>query len=288
MTITITTQAELDAALATDDHQPIIIDSLAGVWLTITDNHRHPVRAGDSATVRAGGSATVKAWGSATVEAWDSATVKAGGSATVEAWDSATVKAWGSATVEAGGSATVKAGGSATVEAWDSATVRAWDSATVRATPYVAVHLHSAQATIHGGVIIDITGLELTDPQTWCAYHGVEVDDEGWAHLYKAVDDQLVAGHQWVPTAYTLGADITPDVWRDDHDCGGGLHACPRPSQARDHYPDATRYLEVTCPVDQLRPIDDTKAKAPRLHVLREVDLMVRHRHRRHDYREAS
>ena len=59
-TRTVTTQAELDAALA-KRVSTIIIDSPRGVWLTISDS----------------GSATVRASGSATVEAWDSATVRA-------------------------------------------------------------------------------------------------------------------------------------------------------------------------------------------------------------------
>ena len=54
-TRTVTTQAELDAALA-KRVSTIIIDSPRGVWLTISDS--------GSATVRASGSATVRAWDS--------------------------------------------------------------------------------------------------------------------------------------------------------------------------------------------------------------------------------
>ena len=130
MSITVKTQAELDAAIAAGS-QGIIIDSPAGVWLSVGGSAT--VRAWGSSTVRASGSATVRASGSATVRAWGSATVEASGSSTVRASDSATVRAWGSATVEASGSSTVRAWDSATVEAWDSSTVRAWDSVTVRA-----------------------------------------------------------------------------------------------------------------------------------------------------------
>ena len=45
---------------------------------------------------------------------------------------------------------------------------------------------------------------------------------------------------------------------------------------AKDHYRQATRFLEVTAPLDSIRPIDNTKAKASTLHILREVDLMGR------------
>ena len=51
---TVTTQAELDAALA-DAASEILIDSPRGVWIKL--------RASGSATVRASGSATVEAYG---------------------------------------------------------------------------------------------------------------------------------------------------------------------------------------------------------------------------------
>ena len=286
--IIVKTQAELDAAIARDDisrnTHKIIIDSPAGIWITIGDDHGQDVRAYGSATVEAWGSATVRAWGSATVEAWGSATVEASGSATVRASGSATVRAWGSATVEALGSATVEALGSATVRAYGSATVRASgsatveasDSATVEAAPYVAVHLFSARATVTGGVVIDIASLNQNDPRTWCELHGVTIDDDGNAHLYKAVDDNLTAGHSWTPTTYAIGSDPRCNEWLNSNSCGFGLHICPTAWQARDHYSEATRYLEVTAPLDSIRPIDATKCKAPTVHVLREVDLNMR------------
>ena len=186
---------------------------------------------------------------------------------------SATVRAYASATVEAHGPATVRAYDSATVRAYGSATVWAHDSATVRASDWAAVHIHSSRATVTGGRIIDITDLDLTDPWTWCKYHGIYIDDDGGAHLYKAVDSDLRAGHFWRLTTYTIGATIKPDQWRDNHQCGYGLHASPTPRQARSHYPEATRFLEVVCPVADLRPIDAAKAKAPLFLVLREVSL---------------
>ena len=214
--IIVKTQAELDAALARDDidydTHKIIIDSQAGVWITIGDDHGQDV--------------------------------------------------WAS--------------GSATVRAWGSATVRAWDSATVEAATYVAVHLFSARATVTGGVVIDIAALDQDDPRTWCELHGVTIDDDGNAHLYKAVDDNLTAGHSWTPTAYTIGSDPRCNQWLANNCCGFGLHVCPTAWLARDHYAEATRYLEVTAPLASLRPIDATKCKAPTVHVLREVDLNMR------------
>ena len=286
-------QQELDEALARTDlnysDYELIIDSPRGVWLSIADSKGLDVRAYgsatveafgsatvqayDSATVRAYGSATVEAFGSATVRASGSATVRASGSATVEAFGSATVRAYGSATVEAFGSATVRASGSATVQAYDSATVEAFGSATVEAGKYVAIRLFSQRVTLSGGVLIDMTGLDRADPATWCDLTGVHVDSEGLAHLYKAVDGELYAGHSHVKTQYPIGGDPECDRWRDNHNCGYGLHACPTAWLAKDHYRKATRFLEVTVPVADLRPIDSTKAKARTVHVLREVNL---------------
>ncbi len=307
-TRTVRTQAELDAALGDTSVTAVLIDSTRGVWLSITGTAQKrasgsatvrasgsaTVEASGSATVEASGSATVEAYDSATVEAYDSATVRASGSATVRAYGSATVEAYGSATVEASGSATVRASGSATVEAYGSATVRAYGSATVeasgsatveaygsatvRAGSHVAVHLHSAQATISGGVIIDITELDLTDPATWIGYTGANIDD-GRVTLYKATGDDLTMGEEYGhPTTYTVGADLVCVDWRDDNECGGGLHLSPTPGQASDYHLSATRWLRCTADVADVRPIPGgtAKCKVRALRVEAEVDRFAR------------
>ena len=308
--IRVKTQEELDVALANPEYtyptHTIVIDSPAGVWLTVADSRgkdvqvkgistveargsamveawdRATVRAWGISTVRAWGSATVRAWGSATVRAWGSATVRAWGISTVRAWGSATVEAWDRATVEARGSAMVRAWDRATVEAWDRATVRAWGSATVeawdRATVLagtcVAVRVHSQAVSHQGGVIIDMTAINADDPKTWCAMQLVEVDDDRQAHLYKALDEELNAGHGYRLTQYPIGQVVDDtEHWVDNNECGDGLHASPTPWLAKLHYTDASRFVEVCCPVEDLRPIDDSKAKAPRFRVLREVTL---------------
>ena len=284
MSASVCTQDQLDAAVARGDTD-IIIQSSGGVWLCVSGSVT--VRASGSATVTASGSATVTAYGSATVRASGSATVTASGSATVRAYDSATVRASDSATVEAYGSVTVTASGSATVTAYDSASVRAYDSVTVRAydsvtvrasssvtvraygaatvtaSPHVAVHLHSGHARVSGGVLIDLTTLDLADPQTWCDYHGVPVTD-GIAIVHKAVGDNWTTSRG---TDYSPGALPSCDDWTDDNDCGGGLHFSPHPWQALSYYPDATRYVAVGVALADLRPIlgGTPKCKAPRV-----------------------
>ncbi len=92
VTVTVTSQAELDAAIAAGESD-IVINSPAGVWLDL--------RTPKATRVTALGSSTVTAWDSSTVTAWDSSTVTARDSSTVTAWDSSTVTAWGSSTVTA-------------------------------------------------------------------------------------------------------------------------------------------------------------------------------------------
>ena len=238
------------------------------------------VTAYGSATVRASGSATVTAYGSATVRAYGSATVTASGSATVTAYDSATVTASGSATVTAYDSATVtayhsatvRASGSATVTAYNSATVTASGSATVRASSHVAVHVHSGYATISGGVLIDHPIANLTDPAMWCAYHGVTVTD-GIATLHKAVNDNWTTDRG---TDYSPGATPEAPDWRDNHDCGNGLHFSPWPWQAQQYHSGATKFVAVGVALADLRPIlgGTPKCKAPAVIVAcREVTI---------------
>ncbi|MFT4081150.1 MAG: hypothetical protein QM638_01060 [Nocardioides sp.] len=281
MSTIVTTQAEYDAALAALDGAWGIIEvrSPAGVWISIKSTDSATVEAWGSATVRASGSATVEAWSSATVEASDSANVDAWGSATVDAWGSANVHAWGSANVkvsgranvEASGRAVVKASGSATVKASDSATVHAWGCAVVHAAPHVAVYLHSKNAVVEGGVLIDVTEVEKTST-AWLEHHGIEVRD-GVAVLFKAVDANL---HSDQGFAYPLGETVACDDWRPDNDCGGGLHLSPRPVHAKAYHNGPTlKLLACAVDVDTIRVIPDStpKCKVPSLTVLHQVDL---------------
>ncbi|MGO5251653.1 DUF7666 domain-containing protein [Atopobiaceae bacterium LCP21S3_F11] len=299
--ITVTTQAELDAAI--ERGEPIIdIRSERGVWLdvraydssTVTACGSSTVRAYDSSTVTACGSSTVRAYDSSTVTSYDSSTVTSYGSSTVRAYDSSTVRACGSSTVRACGSSTVtsydsstvraydsstvRAYGSSTVRAYDSSTVRAYDSSTVTACesstvtaygsstvtarPGVAVHLHSRRATVTGGVLIDHTN-EPTNPAEWCAYHGIKVTD-GIATVYKAVGDDWCSPHG---TSYAPGSTPEAPDWEDSNNCGGGLHFSSTPVEATAYHPEASRWLAVGVAVETLRPIlgGAPKCKAPRV-----------------------
>ena len=125
VTVTVTSQAELDAAIAAGESD-IVINSPAGVWLDL--------RAPKATRVTARGSSTVTAWGSSTVHAWD--------------------------------------------------------SSTVTAAAYVAVHLHSGRAKVEGGRIIDVSALDLTDPDIFAAYAGgpllIADDGRGYRLTFRA------------------------------------------------------------------------------------------------------
>ena len=203
-TITVTTQAELDAALVAADTEAewtdIHIRSDAGVWLYLT---------------RTPDSSSVVALGSSRVVAWDSSSVVAG--------------------------------------------------------DYVAVHLHSARATIDGGVLIDVTALDESDPIQWASYHGAKVSD-GSLVLYKAVDADLKSERGFL---YPIGETVEAADWRADNACCGGLHLSPSPSCAQAYYPSASRFLRCEVDPQDVRPIPGgvAKAKARRVRVVAEVDI---------------
>ena len=236
----VTTQAELDAAVAADAPR-IHID--AGTELVI----------GGSAHVDwIGGSAHVN-------RICDTAHVdRIGGSAHVN-WicDTARVN-WicDTAVAHLHGRATIGAAGS-----------------------HAVVFRHSPDATVTVGIVIDLTAVDLTDARQWCAHHavstltpldgpfaGVEV-----AVLVKVTNDDLRSGRGF---HYPVGALVAADDWRDDHDCGGGLHFSPSPLEAWDYHAAAVRALECHIPLTELRPIPGAgaaKVKAPRAHVAREI-----------------
>jgi hypothetical protein len=282
MSTTVTTQKELNAALADDTVAEIIIDSPRGVWLEIIHDKGKALRAYGSSTVTAYDSSTVTAYDSSTVRAYDSSTVTAYGSSTVTAYDSSTVTAYDSSTVRAYDSSTVRASGSSTVtaydsstvRAYDSSTVRAYDSSTVRAGKYTSVHLFSARVKVTGGVVIDVSKIDLADITDWADYYGTDIIG-GQVIVYKAVNDELKSPRGF---AYPIGETVTAPDWSAGDFCGGGLHLSPSPQGAQRYFEEATRFLKCTVPVAELSVIDPDNRNAPKLKaktvtVLAEVDI---------------
>ena len=137
------------------------------------------------------------------------------------------------------------------------------------------MHLHSARATIDGGVLVDVTRIDQTDVQQWIDYTGADTDGTDHVVLYKAVDADLKSARGF---AYPLGETVEDGAWTDTNDCGGGLHLSPTPEQAAYYFEEATRFLRCRVHRDDLRPIPDgvAKAKARRVEVLGEVDAFGR------------
>ena len=287
-TPTVTTQAELDQALAAKT--PVIyIYSPAGVWLRIDNSGSSNVVARGSSNVEAWGSSNVEARGSSNVVARGSSNVVARGSSNVVARDSSNVVAWGSSNVvardssnvvawdssnvEARGSSNVVARGSSNVVARDSSNVVARgssnvvarDSSNVEAGKYVSVHLHSQCVTLTGdGHVIDLTTIDFDDPAVWCEFHGVTVED-GIAYLYKAVNQQWTTdrGMDYSPGSTPEAADWDA-TWRD---CGRGLHFCDHPIKSLGFlggYAKDARFLKVGVRLDEMVTLGD-KVKARRV-----------------------
>ena len=252
-TRTVRTQDELDQALV-EQVAVIYIESDAGVWLQVGGEGR-------------------PAWGNSRVTARENSRVTAWGNSRVTAWGNSRVTARENSSVEARENSSVTAWENSSVEAWENSSVEARENSSVTAGSYVAVHLHSAQVTLSGGVVIDLTQLDLNDPATWVDYHGVQSDEEGIL-VYKAVDSELNAGHHHRITQYGIGETVTAPDWQASRDCGHGLHFSPSPSGARSYYNGDGDPRFLACRVDMSSMIAlGDKIKAPSCVVLHEVDL---------------
>ena len=250
MTTIVTTQEELDAAIESGA-EGIVIDSPPTVWLELRG----------SPYVVTQGSSYVAAWELSHVVALGLSHVVARGWSHVEAWGSSNVVAWDLSRVDA--------------REWSA--VRAWDHSHVNATPWVTVHRHSTKTTVTGGIIIDITSLDLSDPAVWTAHHGVVAQD-GVAVVYKAVSQELVAGQGHTPTTYAIGSTVEATDWDPAPQDGHGLHFSPTPFHASLYYQGLGEPRFLACEVDvtSLVPLGE-KCKAPSCRVLREVDIQPCH-----------
>ena len=155
------------------------------------------------------------------------------------------------------------------VTASGSSRVVARDSSRVEAGRYVAVHLWSQRVTLNAkGAVIDMTTLDLTQPDQWVEYHGVRVD-VGDAIVYKAVGDDLCSERGMV---YPIGETVTAADWKPTAACGNGLHFGVSPRSARQYFLAATRFLACAVDAAGLIALDD-KCKAESCQVLYEVDI---------------
>ena len=156
----------------------------------------------------------------------------------------------------------------------DNSSANLWGNARAILKKFTVAWKKSVDATITGtGHVIDMTAIDLSKREDWTKYTGALVDEDGQIHLYKAVDDNLESAYSKGKFAYTVGSIVEPEWWEDNNFCGNGIHLCPSPQHARDHFPDAKRFLEVTCDAATFIPIDTSKIKTAQAYVLREVDI---------------
>ena len=184
------------------------------------------------------------------------------------------VRLWGNSRANLRGNSRADLRGNSRADLWDNASAILWDNASAILKKFTVVWKKSVDATITGtGHVIDMTAIDLSKREDWTKYTGALVDEDGQIHLYKAVDDNLESAYSKDKFAYTVGSIVEPEWWDDHNVCGNGIHLCPSPQHARDHFPDATRFLEVTCDAATFVPIDTSKIKTAQAYVLREVDI---------------
>ena len=156
----------------------------------------------------------------------------------------------------------------------ESSSAELWESSRAELRKHTCVHVWSKRATLTGpGHIIDMTDLDHTKLEDWLDYNNITVAEDGLLHLFKAVDGNLCSVYSRGEFAYEIGATVKPARWEDGHGCGHGIHLCPSPRHARNHFRGATRFIEVTCTLEDFRCIDWSKGKAREAVVVREVDI---------------
>lgn len=263
--VTVRSQEEWDALMR---HKPAgarfaRIDAPASetIRLLYSDNGLTVIVAGESSVATLG--VDVKACDNARVHAFGACVVSAQGNACVWAFDHVAVYAFDEARIWASGTCVVYAHEEVSVWAGSYVTV------------YKKTRFGPFRGHVQGGrVVVKRDADEMTGEQ-WCRAALVHVDEDGMAHLFKATDRDGVSRRGG---AYRVGEVVDDsENWKDDHFFGGGLHVSPSPGMAlvRSQLDESrgVRFFEVTCPVSELVSISDDVCKAPRLRVVREVDV---------------
>ncbi|MDR3068641.1 MAG: hypothetical protein LBU50_03975 [Cellulomonas sp.] len=168
----------------------------------------------------------------------------------------------------------IEVGDSSHVVARGSSHVVAWGSSHVDAGRYVSVHLHSQLVELSGGVVIDMTQVDLDDTDTWVELTGASADGDDLL-LYKATGPDLTTGAGYIATTWAVGETVVASDWAPDRRCGWGLHVSAHPCQAVAYRPDAeaSRMLLVRVARAEVITLGTDKVKVPCCTVVREVAL---------------
>lgn len=173
--------------------------------------------------------------------------------------------------VSACDNARVRASGVCIVSAQEN--VRVWAGSYV--TVYKATRFGPFRGRVQGGRVVVKRDVDEMTGEQWCRAAIVHVDEDGMAHLFKVTDSEGVSHRGGV---YRVGEVVDDSAnWKGDRFFGGGLHVSPSPGMAlaRSQLDESrgARFFEVTCPISELVSISDDVCKAPRLRVVREVDV---------------
>lgn len=240
------------------------------------DNAR--VRALENTSIVAGGNSNILASGRAAVDAFGSAYVAAYGNSTVDSRSDSRVLLWSHANACVYGTGEVTAHEWSTVIAKGTAKVRAYGGSHVIAMDHTTVLLngHATGKKFGRQVYMDREGLDLTEIDVTTNLHLNEILDwqrfynvaeaNGQLTLYKAVDADLYAGHEYIRTKYEIGSTVICNDWVRNHQCGHGLHLSPTPAMAS-IYSDrgSIRFLRCTASIENVSVVEGPLFQGPKL-----------------------
>ena len=142
---------------------------------------------------------------------------------------------------------------------------------------HAVAYLHSPNAWASGAHVIDMTKVDLHDPEMWAAHTTADVLD-GEVVIWKALGADLTSGEKFGrPVNWEVGQEVSCDDWNPTPECGGGLHLSPHPYEAIMYREEATRMLKCSATMSAIVPIiynnDSDKCKVKAVRVIAETNM---------------
>ena len=142
---------------------------------------------------------------------------------------------------------------------------------------HAVAYLHSPNAWASGAHVIDMTKVDLHDPETWAAHKAADLVD-GEVILWKALGESKTSGEEFGrPVKWEVGQEVSCDDWNPTPECGGGLHLSPHPYEAIMYREEATRMLKCSATMSDIVPIiysnDSDKCKVKSVRVIAETNM---------------
>ena len=142
---------------------------------------------------------------------------------------------------------------------------------------HAVAYLHSPNAWASGAHVIDMTKVDLHDPETWAAHKAADLVD-GEVILWKALGESKTSGERFgCPVTWEAGYSVSCDDWDPTPECGGGLHLSPYPREAITYLKDATRMFKCVATLTDIVPIiynnDSDKCKVKSVRVIDETNM---------------